>query len=140
MENKQITVNVPEGHIMKEEKTDNGLILTFVKEEKTIDIEQEKIDFFRECLNGCTIRLEKGCPNSVFYDKSGKTMFELERKSSGKFNFYYNYSLILSIFGDKYKMQYNDIHSFIKAQVEMILTAGCVTPHAIDALKFPHWK
>ena len=119
MENK-ITVNVPEGHIMKKEKTENGLILTFVKEEK-IDVEQEKIDFFRECLNGCTIRLEKDYPNSVFYDKNEKTMFELERKNNGTSSFWVNYSLVWSIFSIKYNMVSADTQQFIQNQVEMIL-------------------
>ena len=139
MENKKITVNVPEGHILKEEKTENGLILTFVKEEK-IDVEQEKIDFFRECLNGCTIRLEKYCPNSVFYDKNEKTMFELERKNDGKLIFWANYSLVWSIFLNKYKMQAFDIQSFMKTQVEMILKMGGVTPCETCNCVYAWWK
>ena len=140
MENKQITINVPEGHVVKEEKTENSLIITFAKEEKKIDIEQEKIDFFRECLNGCTIRLEKDCPNSVFYDKNEKTMFELERKNNGTSSFWVNYSLVWSIFLNKYKMQAFDIQSFMKTQVEMILKMGGVTPFGQDKYNSHCWK
>ena len=132
MENKQITVNVPDGHIMKEEKTENGLILTFVKEAIKVDVEQEKIDFFRECLNCCTIRLEKDYPNSVFYDKGEKTLFELERKNNGKLDFYCNYSLVWSFFSTKCGMEYADIQQFVKNQVEMILKVGGVTPVSIS--------
>jgi hypothetical protein len=120
MENKQITVNVPEGYIMKEEKTESGLILTFVKEEKA-DVEQEKVNFFRECLNGCIIRLEKDYPNSVFYDKEGKTMFKIENTNSGMLVFSVKRLLVWQVLERKWNMNYNDVQQFIQNQTETIL-------------------
>jgi hypothetical protein len=50
---KKIEIEVPEGYTTKEEKTENGINIIFVKDDK------EMKEFLRNQLNGCSIRLDK---------------------------------------------------------------------------------
>jgi hypothetical protein len=67
MENKKITVNVPDGYIMKEEKTENGLILTFVKGK----IAEEDLV--------CFDVIEQRWPGDDMWLEKGKRVLELDK-------------------------------------------------------------
>ncbi len=123
----KITFNVPDGHIMKEEKTENGLIITFVKKE---DFEQEKVDFFRSCINGCTIRLSNDKFKLISYEKSGITLFQLREEGKNHFLFLTNFYYIWEIYQNRFSMQYDDIKLFLSEQVESVLKIKKTVPQA----------
>ena len=135
---KKIEIEVPEGYVAKEEKTENGINIIFVKEDK----EKEMKEFLREKLNGCSIRLVEKYPDLVFYEKDGKTLFELyqDRENKNKLYFWVDYNSIWSIFETKYGMKYADIQAFIKNEVEMILKLGSVTPYGKIFRSITRWK
>ena len=118
----KIEINVPEGYIAKEEKTENGINIIFVKEDK----EKEMKNFLRENLNGTTIKLNDKYPQSVFYLKNDKVLFELYQDGKNR-EFYVRYDDIWSVFETKYSMEYADIQAFIKNAVETDLKLGSIT-------------
>jgi hypothetical protein len=110
---KKIEIEVPEGYVAKEEKTENGINIIFVKEDK----EKEMKEFLREQLNGCVIRLDDNYPNIIFYEKKNKIDFELYKNV----NTVYVHKNIWCVFENKYNMNYSDIQVFIKKELESIL-------------------
>lgn len=73
-------------------------------------------------------------PNSVFYKKNGKVIFE--HCQNEEFNFFYvDYGTIWSVFEDKFGLKYQEISDFIKGMVEKHLNLRGVTPE-----KVPHFK
>lgn len=117
MENK-ITVNIPEGCIAIEEKIENGIIINFLKEEKAID--EQKAIFFKERIEGCTIRFNKNEPNSILFEKDGQNLFELKEINDGEICFQINDSYLLEVFEKKYNTTFVDAILFFKNQVELI--------------------
>jgi hypothetical protein len=119
---KKIEINIPEGYVAKEEKTENGFNNIFVKEDK----EKEMREFLKEKMNGLTIKLNDGFPNSVFYVKNDRVLFELCQDGKNRY-FYVRYDEIWSVFETKYSMEYADIQAFIKNVVETDLKLGSIT-------------
>ena len=115
MENK-ITVNIPEGHNVIEEKIENGVIITFLEKE----IDEQKAIFFKERIEGCTIRFNKNEPNSILFEKDGQILFELKEFNDGEICFQINDSYLLEVFEKKYNTVVADALLFLKIQVELI--------------------
>ncbi|MCK9415941.1 hypothetical protein M0Q97_04705 [Candidatus Dojkabacteria bacterium] len=115
MENK-ITVNIPEGYIATEEKIENGVIITFLEKE----IDEQKAIFFKERIEGCTIRFNKNEPNSILFEKDGQILFELKEFNDGEICFQINDSYLLEVFEKKYNTVVADALLFLKIQVELI--------------------
>jgi hypothetical protein len=134
--NKKIEINIPEGYITKEEKTENGINIIFVKEDK----EKEMEEFLREKLNALTIKLSDKYPNSVFYMKNDKVLFELYQNDDGNRYFYVRYNDIWSDFDTKYGMSYDDIKTFIKNVVETDLKLESITPKYSVWAQQHRWK
>ena len=123
MESK-ITIDVPEGYEAKEEKTENGINIVFVKKQ-----DDDKELWFKSILDGLTVYLNDRYPDSVFYKKENEILFELcKSKNDDKIYFFVNYEKVWSVFYAKYKMKYDDIQLFIKEQVEKHLKLEGVTP------------
>jgi hypothetical protein len=120
----KIEINIPEGYVAKEEKTENGINIIFVKEDK----EKEMKEFLREKLNGTTIKLDDRCPNSVFYMKNDRVLFELYQNGDNRY-FYVNYYEIWSVFQKKYGMKCADIEALIINVVKTDLKLESVTPN-----------
>ena len=115
MENK-ITVNIPEGYIATEEKIENGVIITFLEKE----IDEQKAIFFKERIEGCTIRFNKNDSNSILFEKDGQILFELKEINDGEICFQINDSYLLEVFEKKYNTVVADALLFLKIQVELI--------------------
>jgi hypothetical protein len=118
MENK-IIVNIPEGYIAIEEKIENGVVINFLKEEK--EINEQKAIFFKERIEGCTIRFNKNDSNSILFEKDGQILFELKEINDGEICFQINDSYLLEVFEKKYNTIVTDaLLLFLKIQVESI--------------------
>jgi hypothetical protein len=117
MENK-IIVNIPEGYIAIEEKIENGVVINFLKEEK--EINEQKAIFFKERIEGCTIRFNKNDSNSILFEKDGQILFELKEINDGEICFQINDSYLLEVFEKKYNTVVADALLFLKIQVELI--------------------
>ena len=74
-------------------------------------IQHEKEDFFLSFLNGCDIKITKDYPDSIFYLKNDKVLFEQDFRSK---HFKVRYSLVWSVLRNKYFMEIQEIQSFIK--------------------------
>jgi hypothetical protein len=84
MENK-ITIDVPEGYEAKEEKTENGINIVFVKkqdDDKELWLKDDKELWFKSILDGLTVYLNDRYPDSVFYKKENEILFELYKSKN----------------------------------------------------------
>jgi DNA gyrase/topoisomerase IV subunit A len=97
---------------------------------KEVQKEEEMEQWFKSLLNGLKIEINDNKPNSVFYKKDGRYLFELYQDSEERY-FYCNYDLVWSIFENKYKLNYFEIQEFIKSMVEQHLKLGVTTPGRI---------
>jgi hypothetical protein len=117
MRNKRnkITINIPEGHNVIEEKIENGVIITFV--EKAID--EQKAIFFKEHIEYCAIVFLPHEPNATMFVKDGQILFSL-KEINGETCFQINDLYWLEKFKNKYNVTLADTLLFIKSQVELI--------------------
>jgi hypothetical protein len=88
--------------------------------------EEEMEQWFKSLLNGLEIEIRADRPDSVDYKKNGKVFFELYQDSE-KTYFYCNYKLVWSVFHDKYNLNYDETHVFIKRMAEKHLKFSKVT-------------
>lgn len=80
---------------------------------------------FLEILNGCEIKIDKEkYPDSVFFFKNGECYFEIQKSI-----IWCKYKYVWSIFETEFLMDYTDIQSFIKGQVEEHFKCKVLTPH-----------
>ena len=70
-------------------------------------------DKFKELIEGLTIHFDEKHPDSTFFMRDGKVVFELN-----KLFLYIDYPTFWGIFVNEYSMQYDDIQTFIKTMVE----------------------
>jgi hypothetical protein len=91
---------------------------------------EEMEEWFKSLLNGLEIAINDNKPNSVFYKKNIKVIFELYQGSKKKY-FYCDYDLVWSIFHNKYNLNYDETQAFIKSMVEEHLKLGAVTPFSL---------
>jgi hypothetical protein len=134
---KNIEIEIPDGHKEVIKTSENGISIEFVKENK----EQEMRDFIIGMLNGCAIRLENGRPDAVFYDKDGKTLFELWEDENTKSKYFVcEYNYVWWVFETKFGLKHNEIKSFIKNVVEDTLKINEPTPITVLSGMINLWK
>ena len=122
---KIIEINVPDGYREIVNNSDNKIVIEFIKDNKENEMKQFLLSF----INGAEIVIKPEFPNSVFYKKNNEIIFELEKsKNENKTYFWVNYHKIWKIFENKFGLNYDDIQSFIKNEVEDTLKCGTVTP------------
>ena len=76
--------------------------------------------FFKERIEGCTIRFNKNDSNSILFEKDGQILFELKEINDGEICFQINDSYLLEVFEKKYNTVVADALLFLKIQVELI--------------------
>ena len=121
---KTIETEIPDGFSEMVTKTDSGLTVEFVK----VDKETEMRDFLKPFLIDLTLVTSDKHPNSVFYKKNGKVIFELE-KPKYYTRFWVHYDTIWKVFYYKFHLNYTETQSFIKTVVEDTLKLQGLTPH-----------
>lgn len=85
------------------------------------DITPEKL--FWQIMNGCEIYTEEENPNSTFFMKNGKIYFELENSIlwCSRIN-------VWSVLNNELTLEYNQIQSLIRNQVEERFKMKGITP------------
>jgi hypothetical protein len=96
-----------------------------IEELKNKSQEEEMEQWFKSLLNGLRIEIDDNEPNSVFYKKNSKVIFELYQGSEK--NFICDYDLVWSVFNNKYNLNHIETQAFIKMMVEQHLKLGVVT-------------
>jgi hypothetical protein len=89
---------------------------------------EEMEQWFKSLLNGLEIEINDNEPDSVYYKKNGKVLFELHQNSEKKY-FYCDYDLVWSVFNNKYNLNNVETQAFIKSMVEQHLKLSEVTPN-----------
>jgi hypothetical protein len=98
-----------------------------IEELKNQSQKEDMEEWFKSLLNGLRIEIDDNEPNSVFYKKNSKVIFELYQGSE---NFFYcDYNLVWSIFHNKYNLNYDETQAFIELMVEKHLKLSKVTPY-----------
>lgn len=118
---KQI-INIPDGYTHKGVKTETSVTVDFIK----VDKEKEPKEFFKQFLTGLELVTDKNYPDSVFYKKNSKVIFELQQYPKNKY-FLVDYNIIREVLGIKSWVNYAEMQSFIKNQVESTLKLEEVT-------------
>jgi hypothetical protein len=113
-----------EEKIKELEKQINELKKEYQQEYQKEEIEQ----WFKSLLNGLKIEINDNEPDSVFYKKNDKVLFELHQNSEKKY-FYCDYDLVWSVFNNKYNLNNVETQAFIKSMVEQHLKLSEVTPN-----------
>ena len=114
----------------------NGVSITLTEEQlKHIDAEVKKMnqpkrptpaERFWQLCKGLTIKIDKeGYPDSVFFFKDDECQFEYDTANG---HLWCRYSSIWSVFEKEYSMEYSEIQSLIKIQVEEHFKCKGVTP------------
>ena len=130
---KTIEIEIPDGFNEVVTKTDSGLTVEFVK----VDKEKEMKEFFKPFLTDLTLVTTDKYPNSVFYKKDGKVIFELEKTINTTY-FWVDYDTIWKVLYDKFELNYTETQSFIKTQVEDTLKLQGITPKP-SCITTPQW-
>jgi hypothetical protein len=105
--------------------------------QKQTQKEGEMEQRFKSLLNGLRIEIDDKRPDSVYYIKSGRILFELYQDPNNKKekHFWCNTILVWSVFEDEYNLNYDETQVFIKNMVEKYLKLEAVIPdnslHAI---------
>jgi hypothetical protein len=108
--------------------------------EKGFDTPEE---FFLDVIDGIKVKKQTKYPNSVFWEKEGKIVFEQDLKNM---DLWVSYNMIWVIFEKVFGMEYNEIESFIKGMVEEYLNWKGFTPplrsHVLHLLveEYLNWK
>jgi hypothetical protein len=113
--------------------------LEFLKKEaqKQAQKEKEMEQWFQLVLDGLQIEINNHKPNSVYYEKGGKILFELYQNPDDKEekHLWCNTILVWSVFENEFGLNYDETQVFIKNMVEKYLKLGAVIPdnslHAI---------
>jgi restriction endonuclease S subunit len=98
-----------------------------IEELKKESQKEEMEQWFKSLLNGLEIEIDDNEPDSVFYKKNGKVIFELYQGS--EIFFYCDYNLVWSIFHNKYNLNYDETQAFIERMVEKHLKLSKVTSY-----------
>jgi len=120
---KKIEIEIPEGHKEVIKRTENGVVIEWVK----VDKEQEMRDFLKPFLTNLLLVKDDRYPNSVFYKQDGEVIFELEKIGHDMY-FWVDYYKIWSVFYIKFDLNYNETQSLIKIVVEYTLNLRGITP------------
>ena len=72
-------------------------------------------DFFLDVIKGIKIKKQTKYPDSLFWEKNGKILFEQDFENM---DLWVNYDIIWKIFEKVFGMEYNEIQLFIKGMVE----------------------
>jgi hypothetical protein len=94
-------------------------------------VEKTREETFDEMFLGCESFVNDKYPNSLFYRKNGKTLFEIERCK-----FWCDNTHVWSVFEKTYSMKYTEIQSLITSRLENRFKIKGLTPH--DFLLNPH--
>jgi len=90
--------------------------------------EEEMKEWFKSLLNGLKIAFRDERPNSIFYKKDGKIIFELyQNQDKEERCFWSNYDLVWDVLQKKYKLDEVEIKEFIKDVVEQYLKLDGLT-------------
>lgn len=116
-------LEIPEG---MEFDPDNSVIKF-----KPLPSKQTLEELFLSMWEGCEEKTDPEYPNSVFWFKDGKLMFEWDKKSN---ILWCNYTRIWRVLQAKNNWEYSETQSFIKLQVEKYFKMRDVTP----ALRVPY--
>ena len=84
-----------------------------MKEFLKIDKEKEMKEFLKPFLTNLTIIHSKKHPNSVFYKQNEQVLFELYKNKEIRY-FYVHYEKILSVFYERFGLNYSEVQAFIK--------------------------
>ena len=120
---KKIEIEIPDGCKEVIKRTDNGVVIEWVK----VDKEQEMRDFLKPFLTNLLLVKYERYPDSVFYKQGGEVIFELE-KTKTELRFWVDYYKIWSVFYNRFGLNYNETQSFIKTMVEDNLNLRGTTP------------
>ena len=123
--NKKIEINIPKGYDIQQEKTDTGINIIFVVEDK----KKKMQEFLREKLNGTTIKINK--PWEVLYMKDGIVLFKHYRCGITS-RFYVNYDEIWSVFEKNYNINYYMIKMLISDEIKSNLK---IEPGEVSSFK-----
>ena len=78
---------------------------------------------FWQIMNGCEIYTEKESPNSILFMKDGNLYFELENST-----LWCSYINVWSVLKNEFTLEYNQIQSLIRNQVEERFKMKRITP------------
>ena len=132
---KKIEIEIPEGCKEVIKRTENSVVIEWVK----VDKEQEMRDFLKPFLTNLLLVKDERYPNSVFYKQGGEVIFELEKKET-QLRFWVDYYKIWSVFNDRFHLNYNETQSFIKTVVEDTLNLKGTTPARHCTQREKRWK
>ena len=84
--------------------------------------------FFLSFLEGCEIKISDKYPDSIFYIKNDKILFQQKMKNK---YFWVEYDFIWSIFERKYGLNYTETQAFIKDLLETHIKLEGYTPDSL---------
>lgn len=126
---KKIEIEIPEGCKEVINRTENGVMIEWIKVNK----EQEMRNFLKPFLTNLLLVKDERYPDSVFYKQGGEVIFELE-KTKTELRFWVDYHKIWSVFTNRFGLNYYETKPFIKNEMEETLNLRGITP------KFTSWQ
>ena len=102
--------------------------------EKGFDTPEE---FFLDVIKDIKVKEQTKYPQSIFWEKNGKIIFEQDFKNN---LLYVDYKSIWMVFEKIYDLQYSETQLFIKNKVEEHLNWKGLTPIACGAISGFRWK
>ena len=94
-------------------------------------------EFFLDIIDGIKVKEQSKYPQSIFWEKKGRVIFEQDFKNN---LIYVDYKSIWFIFEIIYELQYNETQLFIKKMVEKYLNWKGLTPMWSRLLLKRRWK
>ena len=115
-----------------------SILAELEKEKLSQNKEAEAREFLVGIFNQIKVRVEKVCPNTVFYDVGGLgTVFEQDAKNK---RLWVSNKHVWSILESKFGHNYQQAKELIRGIVEDILNWGGYTPSVAAVFKAFKWK
>lgn len=120
---KKIEIDIPYGHREVIKRTENAVVIEWVKTDK----EQEMRDFLKPFLTNLLLVKDERFQSNVLYKQNGELIFELEKLKT-ELRFWVDYNKIWSVFHNRFELSHDETQSFIKTEVEDTLNLRGITP------------